>query len=144
MKVTKDNKVKLAKNEKRLGNFVIKNEEEHVKITDINGIFSHRFRKSVPVGAFLEMTYKGVKDEETSKGLRNYIAVLYAVSSTVPDKQWLEDVYNASVECMERHPEVYGYPRGEVSDGEDAKILEEEKELSGFVESLPDVPEDAS
>lgn len=136
MKTYKDGKLKLSKSEKRIGNFVIKKEEIHMKVFDINQIFTHRALRTTAVGKFLEQCYDGLADEKTSRGLSNYIAVLFSVFSTVPDLEFLETVYKASEDCMKRHPEIYGVPTGDVSDKEQEEIVEDEKSLLQFEDEV--------
>lgn len=136
MKVLSDNTLKLSKNERRLGNFVIKNEENHVKIFDINEIFTYRARKNTAIGKFLEMFYEGINDDSMSKGLKNYISVMFAVFSAVPDMEFLDDVYKASVSCMERHPDAYGYPKEKPTEKQDDAALEEVKGMTEFEEEV--------
>lgn len=142
MKTNKDGKLKLSKNEKRIGNFVIKKEEFHMKVFDINQIFTHRALRTTAIGKFLEQCYDGLADEKTSRGLSNYIAVLFSVFSTVPDLEFLETVYKASEGCMKRHPEVYGVPSAEVSEKGQEEIIEDEKALHEFEEEVKVIPEE--
>ena len=140
---TVNGKLKLAANERRLGNFVIKLEENHVKLSDINSLFTHRVARGIPVGQFLEMAYKDIrKDEAKAKGVGNWIAVMFTVFSVIPDVEFLEAVFEASRACMERHPEAYGAPVGDVSDEEDAKIIQEVKEMKEFEEDFKKLPGD--
>lgn len=142
MKVLQDGKIKLSKNEKRLGNFVVAEEENHIKIFDINQMFVHRVRKSIAIGMWLEACYKGLSDEAIRKSLGNYIAVLWSASCVVPDVDFLAEVYKSSEACMNRHPELYGVPKKEASDEEDAKIVEGLKEEHEFVEQVKKLDEE--
>lgn len=143
MKVDKDNKVKLARNERRLGNFVVKDETEHVKIMDIGQLFTHRASKNTPAGMFLKQCYDALtKDESTGRGLSNWIACLFTVFSVIPDVEFMEKIIDASRECMERHPEAYGYPATQPTDEEDARIIQEEKELRDFEERVKNTPDE--
>lgn len=141
MRVTKQNRVKLERGEKRIGNFILKREGSHMKVSDINEVFTHRVRRDVPIGMFLEDAYNELSEENTMRGIGNYFAFLWAVSSVVPDVQFLQDAFKVSEECMKRHPEAYGMPSVEVSDGEDQEIIREEKELKEFEEELKEAVE---
>ena len=136
MKVLENGKIKLSADEKRNGNFVIKLEKEHVKIFDISQVFTFRVNRFIPIGQFLEAAYRDMGHEDTHKGIGNYLAVLWTSQAVVPDSQYLEEVYNAAVAAMKRHPDAYGAPAGEVSDEEDAAILEEQKGLYEAVQEL--------
>lgn len=144
MKIRRDNTIKLDANEKRVGNFVVRLEKEHVKVSDINNVFSHRANVTTPVGQFIAGCYAALEtDESTGKGLANWLAVIFTAFSVVPDIQFLEEVMKASTDCMERHPEAYGLPKQDVSDEKDAEIIQEERELTEFedeVRQMPDKP----
>ena len=142
MKV-KNGKIKLEPGEKRIGNFVIKDEKEHMKLFDINQVFTHRARKDVPVGMFLEDAYKTLDDEKVKNGIGNWIAVIFTAFSVVPDMKFLEEVYAASEACMKRQPEAYGLPKQDISDEEDAKVIEEERELSDFEKEVKNLPDES-
>ena len=132
MKVLEDGKIKLAADEKRNGNFVLKLEKNHTKIFDVSELFSFRVRRNIPIGQFLEGAYKDMASEDTSNGIRNYIVAMWTVQATVPDSQFLKEIYEAAVACMKRHPDVYGVPKENISDSEDAAIIESQKELHEF------------
>ena len=68
MKATKDGKLKLAKNERQIGNFVFKNEDEYIKICDISSQMTHRMSKTVLLGQQLEMAWK----QKADNYLHNY------------------------------------------------------------------------
>ena len=144
MRILKDNKLRLDKNERRIGNFVIRDEDHHVKVMDINQVFTHRADKRTPVGLFLKGCFDALdSDESTGRGLGNWLAVIFTAFSVVPDVQWLDEVMNASEACMRRHPEAYGLPDQDVSDERDAEIIQEERELSQFEEEVRNLPDDA-
>lgn len=142
MKVT-NGTLKLAANEKRLGNFVVKLEKDHVKLFDINSVFTHRADRRTPVGQFLEMAYRDMKkSEELQRGIGNWFAVLFTVFSVVPDMEFMEEVYKASEACMKRHPEAYGASAEQPTDEEDAEIIREVKEMKEFEEDVRNMPEE--
>lgn len=143
MRILKDNKLRLDKNERRIGNFVIRNEENHVKVMDINQVFTHRADKRVPVGMFLAQCYEALeKDESTGRGLGNWLAVIFTAFSVVPDVQWLEEVMKASTDCMTRHPEAYGATPGEGSDAENEQAAQEVREMTEFEDEIKNVPDE--
>lgn len=134
---TKNGKVKLEAGEKRIGNFVVKLEKDHVKVSDINQVFTHRANVTTPVGTFMQHCYEAMSsDESTGKGLSNWLAVIFTAFSVVPDIQFLEEVMKASTDCMERHPAAYGLPEQNISDEEDAKVIQEERELAQFEQEV--------
>lgn len=137
MRTLKNNKLRLDKNEKRIGNFVVKSEENHMKVFDINSIFTHRAEKRTPVGQFLEQCYDKLGTEEsTGRGLGNWLAVIFTAFSVVPDVEWLEAVMDASEACMKRHPEAYGMPKEEATPEQDERAAEEVKGMMEFEEKV--------
>ena len=138
----RNGKLKLDANEKRIGNFIVRDENEHVKVSDLNQLFTHRTSKRTPVGMFLKQCFDGLaSDESTGKGLGNWLAVIFTAFSVVPDVEWLEAVMAASEACMKRHPEAYGYPAGEPTEQEDAAAAQEVKEMMEFEEKVKQMPD---
>lgn len=124
-------KVKLENNDHKVGNFVFTMEKGHVKVQDINTTFSHRVTLASAKGAMLATLIK----EEMDVALQNYAIVMYNVLGVVPDMQFLSDVNKLTVECSERHKDVYGI--GEpLSDEEDKKVLEDTKEFMEAAETV--------
>lgn len=136
MKVSKTGKLRLDANERRIGNFVLRKDEEYMKVCDIGRIFIYSVRRDVPAGMFLAQCYDDFKDEETTKGIGNYIAVLWSLFATVPDVQFLEEVYGSCVSCMERHSDCYGVPPAQVSDEADAEALQAVREMTELEEEV--------
>ncbi len=134
----KDGKIKLDTNEKRVGNFVIKSDNEYVKICDINRRFIYSVSVSTAAGLFLKSAYDDFKDEATSRGLTNYIAVLWSLFATVPDIDFLSEVFQSAKSAIERHPEVYGYP-AKVSEEDDAEAVKSVKEMKEFEKEVKEM-----
>ena len=131
MKVGKDGKLKLSKDEKQFGNFIIKNEAEHVKITDINGNMSHRLSKHLNMGQMLAIA---IKDKQTT-WIENYSALVWLFSNIVTDEQFFIDINKACEDCVMRHPEIYGI-KETLSEDEDKAILDEVKGTEEAIEEL--------
>lgn len=131
MKVSKDGTIKLAKNERQIGNFILKNEEHYMKVTDINSQMSHRVSKLLNIGRFLEMGYK----EKSNENIHVYMALLWMFSNVIPDVEFAKDINNACVVCINRHKEFYGI-KEDISTEEDTEILREAKETYDAVEKL--------
>ncbi len=130
MKITKDNKVILSPAEKRVGNYIVKEEKAHMKVSDLGGLFTHRFAKSTAIGAFIYECYSRIgSDGDAGRGLGNWIAILFSVTVVVPDTQFLSDVYKASEDCLKRHPEIYGEPAQDPDPGQDADIIKGMREM---------------
>ena len=131
MKVGKDGKLKLSKDERRIGNFIYKNEPEHIKICDINSNMTHRVSKHLNIGRMLEMALK----EKQDNWLANYAAMTWMYSTIVTDEQFFLDIDRACVECVNRHKEFYGI-KEDITPEQDKEILEESKEVYGAIEEL--------
>lgn len=140
----KNGKAKLEAGEIRIGNYFIKEEKEHMKVMDLNSIFSFRINKNIPVGIFLSQAVEEIRkgDESHKKGIANWVAVLWTTMATVPDLEFLEAVYLCAEDCMKRHPEAYGMKGGEATEEEQTKAEEEYKEMMDFEEELKKLPDD--
>ena len=131
MKVSKDGKLKLAKNERQIGNFILKNEEQYIKIQDINSQITHRVSKLLNIGRFLEMAYK----ERSNENIHAYIAMMWNFSSIIPDVDFVRGINEACVACANRHKEFYGI-KEDISTEEDSEILREAQETYEVIEEL--------
>ena len=131
MKVGKDGKLKLSKDERQFGNFIIKNETEHIKICDINSQMTHRVAKHLNIGRMLEMALK----ERQDTYLANYAAMTWLYSNIVTDEQFFLDIDKACVECVNRHKEFYGI-KEDITPERDKEILQETKETIEAIEEL--------
>ena len=131
MKVGKDGKLKLSKDERQIGNFIYKNEPEHIKICDINSQMTHRVAKHLNIGRMLEMALK----EKRDNWLANYAAMTWLFSNIVTDEQFFLDIDKACVDCVNRHKEFYGITE-DITPEKDAEILQEAKETIETIEEL--------
>ena len=136
MKTSKDGKLKLSKDERQIGNFIYKNEPEHIKICDINSQMTHRVAKHLNIGRMLEMALKERKDQY----LANYAAMTWLFSNIVTDEQFFLDIDKACVDCVNRHKEFYGI-KEDITTEEDAEILQEAKETYEAIEELKEKDE---
>jgi hypothetical protein len=131
MKVGKDGKLKLSKDERQIGNFIWKNEPEHIKICDINSQMTHRVSKSLNIGRMLEMALKEKKEQY----LANYAAMTWLFSNIVTDEQFFLDIDKACVDCVNRHKEFYGITE-DITSERDKEILQEAQETYEAIEEL--------
>lgn len=75
----KDGRVKLEENELRVGNFFVKREKEHLKITDLNGVFSFRAHAKCAVGIWLDnMWIRARRENDASARYRRLTAWMRA------------------------------------------------------------------
>lgn len=131
MKVGKEGRLKLSKDERQYGNFVYKNEAEHIKICDINGNLTHRVSKQLTVGKMMEIAMK----EKQTVWLENYATLLWLFSNIVTDEQFFTDIDKVCNDCAYRHPELYGLDPN-IAKEEDDEILKESEEVYNAVEEL--------
>lgn len=131
MKTTKDGKLKLSKDERQIGNFIYKNEPEHIKICDINSQMTHRVGKHLNIGRMIEMALK----EKHDNWLHNYATMVWQFSNIITDEQFFLDIDKACVDCVNRHKEFYGI-KEDITPERDKEILEESKEVYGAIEEL--------
>ena len=122
---------KLPKNTRQIGNFLFKNEENYIKICDINSQMTHRVSKSLNIGRMLEMALKEKKDQY----LANYAAMTWLYSNIVTDEQFFLDIDKACVDCVNRHKEFYGI-KEDITPEQDKEILQEAKETIEAIEEL--------
>jgi hypothetical protein len=120
MKTTKEGRLKLAKGERQIGNFIFKNEPEYIKISDINSAMTHRVSKHLNIGRLLEMALK----ERSDNYLANYASMTWLYSNIVTDEQFFMDINKACVDCVERHKEFYGI-KDDIAPETDKEILDE-------------------
>ena len=131
MKVGKDGKLELSKDERQIGNFIYKNEADHIKICDINSQMTHRVSKHLNIGRMLEMALK----EKQDNYLANYAAMTWLFSNIVTDEQFFMDIDKACVACVNRHKEFYGI-KEDITLEADKEILQEAKETIEAIEEL--------
>jgi hypothetical protein len=131
MKTTKEGRLKLAKGERQIGNFIYKDEPEYIKISDINSAMTHRVSKHLNIGRMLEWALK----ERSDNYLANYASMTWLYSNIVTDEQFFLDIDKACVDCVNRHKEFYGI-KDDIAPETDKEILDESKEVYGAIEEL--------
>ncbi len=135
MKILKG-KLKLGKNDVRVGNFVYTAEPDHIKVQDISLTVTHRIGRNIAKGQLLAFWLED--PEKNGRNLRNYAALMYNLLCTVPDADFYNDIHGAALRCVNRHKDLYGL-KDDIADEEDAKIVEEEKGLHDAVEEIKSV-----
>jgi len=133
MKITKKGKLKLDAKDTRVGNFVISNEDTHIKIQDINSVYVIRYSKRMPMGIWLanllEMGEKGLDS------IKVWISVMWSLLSVSPDNDLVMDVLKASEAALKRHPDWYGYKMTD-DDKENEDAANEVREMMEFEEEV--------
>lgn len=131
MKIGKDGKLKLSKDERQIGNFVFKNEPEYIKICDINSQMTHRVSKHLNIGRFLEM---GLKQKDDNS-LSNYATMLWYFSNVLPDIKFKFAIEKACEDCVNRHKEFYGI-KEDITSEQDKEIIDDVKATNEAIEEL--------
>lgn len=133
MKVGKDGKLKLSRDERQIGSFVFKNEETHIKICDINSALTHRVSKHLNIGRMLEVALKDRQD----KWLEGYATMTWLYSNIVTDEQFFRDINRACEDCVNRHKDFYGI-KDDITSEQDKEILDE---VQGAQEAIAELKE---
>lgn len=129
---TKDGKIiRLDANERRVGNFIYRMGENHVKVLDIGSMMTHRVCRRLNVGRLLESALDGKNDGF----LAGYATMMWQMSCVMPDIEFMKDINAACAACVDRHKDFYGVKEN-VTKEEDDKILNEEREMHDVVEKL--------
>lgn len=131
MKVGKDGRLKLSKDERQYGSFIYKNEAEYIKVCDINGNLTHRVSKQLTIGKMMEIAM----NEKQTVWLENYAKLIWLFSNIVTDEQFFAEIDKVCNDCAYRHPEIYGLEPN-ISKEEDDEILKESEEVYRAVEEL--------
>lgn len=132
MKVGKGGEVILSRSDRRVGNFVFSDYSDRVAFRDIGGVVRTSVSKTTLIGQMLSDAVKGGRD----RFLHNYAGYLYYVNGITPDQEYLEYVIKGAEACIKRHPDLYGG-----LEGDDDKIVEEERELRGFEDAVKSIPD---
>lgn len=135
MKYGKDGELILTKNDYRVGNFVYSNYSDHVAFSDINRTVQTKVSKRTLVGRMLEEAIKS----KNGNFLHNYAGVLYYLNGIAPDRQFIEEAFKAAESCLKRHPDLYGM-KDDITDKEDAEVIQEEKDLREFEDDVRNLP----
>lgn len=140
MKVRKNGTVKLESGEVRIGNFFVKDEGTHIRLQDLNSVFSHRVDKRMPVGIWLANMLEQKSEPGHIESIRTYIAATWSLFSVVPDNDFITEVIRVADECMNRHPDWYGI-KADATPEEDAEAIREVREMKQFEEDVKKVAE---
>lgn len=147
----KTKSIKLEQGEIRIGNFFIKRELRtgHIKIQDLNSVFSFRVFVRMPIGVWLDNILTTYEKNETpesresaEKTLRTYIAVLWSLFSVVPDDELVNVLVDQTHAAINRHPDWYGYNKTD-DEAANAEAAQEVKEMAEFEKSVGEMPENA-
>ena len=137
MRVTRKARLKLERGEIRLGNFFLKDENDHYRLQDINTVFSHRIWKHIPAGMWI-YNMLHLPDRQGHKSLQTYIAAMWSLFSVVPDDEFMADVIRIAKEALERHPDWYGVKKDATAE-DDAKAVEEMKVMAEVEEAVKNI-----
>lgn len=135
---------KIEKRDLRIGNYVVTDEGNFIKVTDISGSVSHRFAAmNLVKGVMFKQLFKEAKegDEGALKLLESYCVVMHNVLSCFPfsksEFNYLEAINEATIRCYNDNKELYGI-KDEPTDEENEKALESVKENEEVREKMED------
>ena len=135
MKVTQDNHVKLAKNDIRVGNFVVSVGEKSIRMTDISELTRSAVSKDTVNGAYLAMAAK----EGNHDRLHLEAAITNHFLCVAKDEQCMKEIVESLNACALRHPDIYGKVDG--TDAEHEAAATEVREMREFEEELKNLPD---
>ena len=138
----KTGSVKLEPLEIRVGNFFVKLEDHHVKIQDLNSVFSFRANRRMAIGIWLENMWgrARMEDESAVNTLKTYIATMWSLFSVVPDDEYVSDALGMAESALNRHPEWYGIKK-DATPEEDADAADEVRGMKQFEEDIRHIPD---
>ncbi len=125
MKINKKGEIKLAKNEIKIGEFIVSKETNHYKISTTSGNWTIRFAKTTINYNLIDAAIK----EKQYNVLKNWIVVLYDVANVVPDDNFLSTIHTAAEECYARRPDLYVPQLSEQKDKEIIEEMKKEREI---------------
>jgi len=117
MKIKKNGTLGLDKLDLRVGNFVVRLENERIKFSDMSMLAVHSISKRTAKGEVMVMLYDMAKkgDEDAKMLLQNYCAVMFNTLLTVPfntDQKdgfvYMNELQKLNEECIKRGRAVYG------------------------------------
>lgn len=120
----------MSKDELRVGNFIYLNHPDHIRVQDISSTVVLTLSKRAIVARLVERAM----EEGNEAFLRNYAAMAYYVNGTVPDIEFWKQMNTCIMECLNRHPELYGAIKS--TDTSDAEIIQEEKKFQEVIDDL--------
>lgn len=123
---------KISRGDRRVGNFVYHLEKDAVKVSDINSMVSHRISTFTPKGQMVAMA---VEQKDKEDWLMAYAVTVFNVLSCIPDATFMEELNRSTVECIDRHPEIYNIKR-DIDKAEDDAIVDNERDLHRVAEEL--------
>lgn len=137
MRVSKNGRPSLEKDEMRIGNFFVRRTPNHIKITDINSVFLVSFSRRMPIGIWLENIFSRAYNggEDAVRTLQVFVSTLWSVLSVAPDDEYIQDLLNGAKNALNRHPEWYGV-KADATEDEDAEAIQEVKEMREFRDDL--------
>lgn len=139
MKVKKNGTVSLERDEVRIGNFFVKVEKDHIKIQDLNSMFTHRIRKHMAISTWIENMLEA--GDGGKKSLETYVTVMWSVFSPAPDEEYMTDLVNAATATLQRHPEWYGMKKNP-TEKDDEEALRAVKEMKEFEDEIKEKMKD--
>ena len=140
MKIRKNGTIQLGPRDRRIGNFVVTDGDDYIRLQDISSVYNLRVSKRMPLGIWLAgVLSRGEAGDDT---LKTYISVMWSLLSVAPDDGFVRDLLDASAQALQRHPDWYGYNTDPTPE-EDAEAAREVREMKQFEQDLKDLPDEA-
>lgn len=119
MKINKKGEVKLASVDTKIGEFVVTRFKERLQIQTTSKNWMLSFENNMLIARLIDMF---INDGRQDK-LHTIIVCLYNSTCIIPDVEYLSNLTNEVIACMDRNKQLYG--QEDISDKEDAKIIDE-------------------
>ena len=126
MKIRKNGTIQLGPRDRRIGNFVVTDGDDYIRLQDIGSVYNLRVSKRMPLGIWLAgVLSRGEVGDDT---LKTYISVMWSLLSVAPDDGFVRDLLDASARALQRHPDWYGRKKGTTQKEDDSHGGEETTE----------------
>ncbi len=125
MKRNRKGEIRLAKDEYRCGNFIVRKERYRVSVTDA----SARVRWSIPITNPAGWLLGEAVSRRSDEYITAYSSVIFTLLQTPPDSRFLQDITDLCIDHIDRHPEFLGKEAPTDDKAADDEILSEEKQL---------------
>lgn len=138
MKINKKGEIKLDKCETRVGNYVVREEKNYIKVSDINDMVSWRYHNVfIGKGLFLKEMMNRLREgaENAEDAIKNIIFVDHYALTAVLDAESLLEVTEVITKGIKKHPEIYGLDPN-ASDEKNEEDLNSVKDLNAFQEEI--------
>lgn len=121
MKINKRGEVKLTSVDTKIGEFVVSRYKERLQIQTTSKNWALSIDNDMLIARLIDLFIEDGRKED----LHMIVVCLYNSTCVIPDSEYLNALTDGVIACMNRHKDLYG--QQDVSDEEDAKIIDELK-----------------